>query len=106
MVIAAILRKRAAVRLGEWNAALTAAGFYLAAVIVVACVLPGINEVPEAFPAVVLWQFRVASFGMQLIMWTTLGLVFGALTERAMARRGRVVFIAGELAQRGTVLRR
>jgi len=45
--------------------------------------LPTINEVPDQFPAVVLWQFRIASLGAQLIMWTTIGLVFGALTERA-----------------------
>jgi predicted cobalt transporter CbtA len=84
MVGAAVLRKHLAPRQGEWNAALIAAGGYLIAVIVVAAVLPGINEVPDSFPAVVLWQFRVASFGMQLLMWATIGLVFGALTERAM----------------------
>jgi predicted cobalt transporter CbtA len=83
MVAAAVLRNRLAGRLGGWNAALIAAGGYLVAVIVVAAILPGINEVPDAFPAVVLWQFRVASFGMQLLMWATIGLVFGALTERA-----------------------
>jgi predicted cobalt transporter CbtA len=83
MIAAAVLRKRLAARLEGWNAALIAAGGYLIAVIVVARILPSINEVPEAFPAVVLWQFRVASFGMQLIMWTTIGLAFGALTERS-----------------------
>jgi predicted cobalt transporter CbtA len=31
----------------------------------------------------VLWQFRIASMGAQLIMWATIGLVFGAATERA-----------------------
>jgi len=51
-------------------------GITIVAVIVAACVLPGINEVPEAFPAVVLWQFRMASFGMQLLMWATIGLLF------------------------------
>jgi predicted cobalt transporter CbtA len=91
MVVAAVLRKRLATRHDGWNAALTAAGFYLIAVIVVAYLLPSINEVPEAFPAVVLWQFRIASFGMQLIMWTTLGLVFGALTERAMVESRRTM---------------
>lgn len=44
--------------------------------IVVGAFLPAINEVLEAFPAVVLRHFRVASFGMQLVMWTTLGSVF------------------------------
>jgi hypothetical protein len=83
MVVAAVLRKRLASRSGEWNAALIAAGAWILAVAVVACVLPGVNEVPDAFPAVVLWKFRVASFGMQGIMWATIGLVFGALAERA-----------------------
>jgi predicted cobalt transporter CbtA len=44
--------------------------------------------VPGDFPAVVLWQFRIASAGAQLIMWTTIGIAFGALTERAEARQG------------------
>jgi predicted cobalt transporter CbtA len=89
MVAAAVLRKRLAARRGGWNAALIAAGSYLVAVIVVARILPGINEVPDAFPAVVLWQFRIASFGMQLIMWATIGLMFGALTERALLGHSR-----------------
>jgi predicted cobalt transporter CbtA len=88
MIAAALLRKRLAIRLGAWNAALIAAGVYLIAVIAVARILPEINEVPDAFPAVVLWQFRVASFGMQLIMWATIGLVFGALAERVFAGHG------------------
>jgi predicted cobalt transporter CbtA len=52
--------------------------------------LPPINEVPDGFPAMVLWQFRIASLGMQLVMWTTIGLLFGRLTERAMAERPRI----------------
>jgi len=91
MIAASVLRKRLAARYGGWNAALIAAGSYLAVVIVVARILPGINEVPDAFPAVVLWQFRVASFGMQLIMWAMIGLVFGALSERALSGHGSQV---------------
>jgi len=83
IVLASTLRKRLAARYGEWTATLTAIAFYLVAMIVLGSILPAINEVPQAFPAVVLWRFRVASFGMQLVMWTTLGLIFGALTERA-----------------------
>jgi predicted cobalt transporter CbtA len=88
MVAAALLRKRLADRLGGWNAALIAVGGYFVAVIVVAAILPGVNEVPDAFPAVLLWQFRVASFGMQLLMWATIGLVFGALAEGMLANPG------------------
>jgi hypothetical protein len=84
MVAAALLRKRLADRLGAWNSSLAAVGFYLVAIVAAASILPAINEVPDEFPAVVLWQFRMASFGMQLVMWVTIGLAFGALTERAM----------------------
>ena len=88
MIGAAVLRKRLVNRLGGWNAALIAAGTYLLVVIVVSGILPGVNEAPDTFPAQVLWQFRVVSFGMQLLMWSAIGLVFGALTERAFADPG------------------
>jgi len=47
--------------------------------------LPDINEVPEKFSAVLLWQFRVASMGIQLILWTVIGLLFGVVAERKLA---------------------
>ena len=50
--------------------------------------MPDLNEVTEQFPAVLLWQFRLASLGMQMVMWATIGLLFGALTERAASHRG------------------
>jgi predicted cobalt transporter CbtA len=55
--------------------------------------MPAINEVPAAFPAVLLWKFRVAAIGMQVIMWATIGLLFGALVERSavMHSNGRRV---------------
>jgi len=83
MIAAAMLRKGLAGRYGAWNASLMAGGAYLVAMIALSLALPSVNEVPEQFPAVVLWQFRVASFGAQLIMWTTIGLAFGMLAERA-----------------------
>ena len=47
--------------------------------------LPEINEVPDQFSAVVLWRFRAASLGIHAVMWTAIGLLFGALTERSLA---------------------
>ena len=49
--------------------------------------MPPLNEVPDGFPAVVLWQFRMASLGAQAIMWTVIGLGFGALVERELSQR-------------------
>ena len=31
-----------------------------------------------------LWAFRVASLGLQVVIWTTLSLVFGALAQRQL----------------------
>jgi predicted cobalt transporter CbtA len=83
-IAAGMLRLRLNHRLGIWNAALIAAGVYIVVVTGVAMVLPDVNEVPEDFPATVLWQFRVASLGGQAIMWGALGLLFGMAAERAM----------------------
>ena len=86
MVAAGKLRLWLQPMLGGWNAALVAMGAYVVAVGVAGFALPSVNEVPEGFPASVLWQFRMASVGAQLIMWSTLGLAFGAWTERATGR--------------------
>jgi predicted cobalt transporter CbtA len=86
MIAAGMLRNRLNPRFGGWNAALIAAGAYIVVMAGVAFALPDVNEVPEDFPATVLWQFRIASLGGQLIMWTTLGLLFGVAAERLFAQ--------------------
>ncbi len=90
MIGAGILRRRLVPIRGLWDAALIAAAAYIVVVLGVALLLPGINEVPAQFPATVLWQFRIASLGAQLIMWLTIGLLFGALTERSAAGAGNL----------------
>jgi predicted cobalt transporter CbtA len=87
MIAAWMLRNRLVQRYGGWNAALIASAAYFIVVIGVALALPDVSEVPDEFPAVVLWQFRIASAGAQVIMWTTIGLAFGALAERAEGSR-------------------
>jgi predicted cobalt transporter CbtA len=89
MVGTATLKRWFVVRLGEWNANLAIAACYIVIVAGAALLLPAVNEVPDEFPAVVLWKFRIASLGAQFIMWATLGLLFGALTQRA-ANDGRL----------------
>jgi predicted cobalt transporter CbtA len=72
---------------GAWNAALVGGAAFIAVIALVLMALPEINEVPREFSAVVLWRFRIASLGMQLVLWATIGLLFGALAERATAQR-------------------
>ena len=92
MIAAWNVRNRLADQLGAWNATLVGAAVYLVAVIAFAWAMPPLNEVPEGFPAVVLWQFRMASLGAQAILWAVLGLGFGAWVERDLApmKRGRL----------------
>ena len=82
MVASVSLKRLLVPRFGDWNAIVIAAGCYVALVALAAFVLPAIDEVPDQFPAAILWQFRVASIGAQFIMWATIGLLFGALTQR------------------------
>ena len=87
MIAATMLRNRLVRSQGRWNAALWAGAAYLIAMIAVAVALPAVNEVPPDFPAVTLWAFRLASLGAQVILWTTLGLLFGGLTHRVVSRQ-------------------
>jgi predicted cobalt transporter CbtA len=41
------------------------------------------SESPGDFPAGLLWQFRITSSGTLVVLWTGLGVIFGALCERA-----------------------
>ncbi|MGO3561989.1 CbtA family protein [Pseudomonas helleri] len=45
---------------------------------------PTINEVPKEFSASLLWNFRIASLGIYVVLWSVLGVTFGWLTERQL----------------------
>jgi predicted cobalt transporter CbtA len=82
MVLALQVRRRFSMRLGNWNGSLLAAALFLLIVGIVAYVLPVVDEVPAGFPVTLMWRFRIASLGIQAVMWATLGILFGWLTER------------------------
>ena len=83
---ALVLYRALAASRPAWDAALLAALAFLVALALAASAMPAVDEVPEGFPADVLWQFRIASIGTQLVLWSGIGLVFGALTDRAARR--------------------
>lgn len=88
LVLAVNLARGLARRHGGWTAGIIAGVVYIAIIAIAQVALPAVNEVPEGFPADLLWQFRIASLGMHAVLWTTIGLAFGALAERTFARRG------------------
>jgi hypothetical protein len=90
LTLAVGLARRLAARVGAWNAAIVAGVAFVAIIAVAQLVLPDFNEVPAQFSSDMLWRFRMASLGMQMLMWATLGLVFGALSRRLLNQRGGV----------------
>lgn len=89
-VIAAVtVLKSLAPKYGNWNAAIIAGIGFIAVIAAIQYAMPAINEVPDNFSAVTLWRFRVTSLAMHAILWTTLGVGFGALAERRLGRTRR-----------------
>ncbi len=91
IVAAAIaLRIRSATRsgLGAFNAVLAGIAGYLIVVALLQTRLPAIDEVPADFPASTLWSFRLAALGIQALLWSIIGLAFGAMAERVVRRAG------------------
>ena len=80
---AAVAAGRLRERLGWWNAVIAAGVGYVVVVGLVGTLLPGVAETPADFPATVLYDFRVASLGGHVVLWTVLALVFAALADRS-----------------------
>jgi hypothetical protein len=101
LIAAVYLGRRLAAKLGAWNATLVAAGSYIAASAIVMLVLPTIDETPgpllddagniayEGFPADLLYDFRLLSLGNQLVIYATIGLVFGAMATKLLGDKRR-----------------
>lgn len=109
LVSAVVLGRRLSPRFGTWNASLLAGAAFVVAIGVVIAALPELGhlgahqgakhatETPlplrdpagtivyPGFSADVLFNFRLLSLAAQLILWTTIGLAFGPLAERALA---------------------
>ncbi len=96
-VLAFALARNLSHRWNRWNAAIAAGVAYLAFIAIVHALLPAINEVPENFPALNLYNFRLATVGLQAVIWTVLGLAFGYLAERQFLQSG--LYRAGALTR-------
>ncbi|MBM7494605.1 hypothetical protein JOD64_005827 [Micromonospora luteifusca] len=70
-----------------WQRAAAAAAGFLLVTVVAYVVMPSFQEVPDDFPATLLWDFRLASLGTQVVLWTGIGLLFAALMHHDRRRR-------------------
>jgi hypothetical protein len=84
-VAAARVRRSLLPALGAWNAALVAGAAFVATIAVAQLILPAVHETPPGFPADVLYRFRLASLGINAMLWLAIGLGFGAAAQRLLA---------------------
>jgi predicted cobalt transporter CbtA len=122
LILAVLLGRRLQARFGNWNASLIAGGAFVVAIGVVMAFLPSFGhlstnvaeygrqatETPlplkdpngtivyPGFPADKLYQFRFLSVASQLILWTTIALVFAPLAERLVGGNRPVRAAAAE----------
>ncbi|MFI8963401.1 CbtA family protein [Streptomyces sp. NPDC053493] len=90
-VAAVIAGRRLAPRLGNWNATVVAGLGFVAATGIACAFLPANEDAVKAdFPAAVLWDFRLASLGIQALLWAAFALAFGLLAERLLAPKPAV----------------
>jgi hypothetical protein len=88
LVAAARVRRQLEPRFGSFNATLIAGAVLIAVIAVAEIILPAVHEIPPGFPADVLYRFRLASLGINLVLWAGIGIVFGALAERLIVPQG------------------
>ncbi len=82
----AVATARRVTTAGDWARGVAAVAAFLVPVIAAWWLLPTVDEVPDGFPATLLWQFRLASIGTQLVFWTAFGVLFGWVSDRAARR--------------------
>lgn len=103
---ALLLGRRLVSRMGTWYASLAAVGAYVVAVAAVMWVLPSSAETPQpltdptgkvrypGFPADDLYHFRLYALGTQVIIWASIGVVFGVLVSRLLEGQRREAITA------------
>ncbi len=87
-LVAAIVaaKLRPALRLDTLTGIAATAIAYIGLIWLAQHALPVINEVPADFPATLLWDYRAASLLAQLVLWLTIGFIFGRFAERELRR--------------------
>ncbi len=63
----------------EWRRAAAAVAAFVVVVAIIRLLLPSVDEVPATFPPSLLWEFRLTSLGVQVVLWSVLGIALAAL---------------------------
>ncbi|GAA4220315.1 putative cobalt transporter CbtA [Streptosporangium album] len=81
-VAAGAATHRYADRSEPWLRWLATGATVLAPVAAAWILLPEVDEVPQGFPAGLLWDFRIASIGTQAVFWAGVGTLFAFAARR------------------------
>ncbi len=84
LALAIYIGRSQVARLGTWNATIVGSLAFVAVIAVAHVLLPSIEEIPDGFSPILLWNFRLAALGTQVVVWTALGLGLGAVVERSL----------------------
>ncbi len=90
MITAVLVGHRLSRTIGGWHAALVCGLGYLIVCVVAIGLLPTYDEVPQGFPASVLYDFRMGSLATQLALWGVLGIVLAEFVGRLSGRASAV----------------
>lgn len=77
-IAAVLIARRLLGRVSSYRAVLIAGGGYLAVVVVTALAMPTVNEL-GAFPADILWYFRLSSLLTNATLWAGIGIILVGL---------------------------
>lgn len=84
MVVTVLIARRLWQERGGWSASLIAGTVFVALTTVSFMALPSVTEMHEGFDPAVIWNFRISTLGIHLVLWLVLGLAFGAWAERLL----------------------
>lgn len=84
MAVTALIVRRLWQERGGWSASIIAGAVFVALTMISFLTLPSITEMPSGFDPAVIWNFRMATLGIHLVVWLVLGLGFGAWAERLL----------------------
>lgn len=72
---------------GGWVASLIAGAVFVGLTALTFTALPSINEMPEGFDPLVIRNFRMATLGTHLVLWSVIAFGFGIIAERLLEHR-------------------
>jgi Probable cobalt transporter subunit (CbtA) len=84
MVVTVLVARRLWDSRGGWSASLIAGAVFVGLTTITFAALPSVNEMPDGFDPMVIWNFRLATLGIHLVLWLVIGLGFGVVAERLL----------------------